>query len=90
MANRVSFKRHVDPDIFKAYLKQRGYSIRQLEMYCDTTERTIRRCLKQESVTLTIALDLCQFFGCDFDDIFGPDDSKEWREAMVFILKKVR
>ena len=42
MANRVSFKRHVDPDIFKAYLKQRGYSIRQLEMYCDTTERTIR------------------------------------------------
>ena len=83
-------RRHVDPEVFKSYIKSRGLSIRQLDSYCNTSERTIRRMLKTEEVTLTVALDLCLYFDCDFDEIFGVDNSREWRKAVVTILKKVR
>jgi DNA-binding XRE family transcriptional regulator len=89
MANRVSLKRHVDPDIFKEFIKSKGMSIRQLGIYCDANERTIRRMLDQRQVTLTIAFDICQVFDCDFNDIFGPDDSNEWKEAKNFLQKKI-
>ena len=56
---RAVVKRHLDPDIFKAFIKEKGVSIRQLGDLCATTERTIRRCIKDKEVTLSIALDLC-------------------------------
>ena len=62
MANRVSLKRHVDPDIFKEFIKSKGMSIRQLGIYCDANERTIRRMLDQRQVTLTIAFERSQEF----------------------------
>ena len=89
MSNVVKLKRHVDPDIFKAFLKSKGLSIRQLETYCDVSERTIRRCLQQEEITLNIALELCRVFDVNFDEIFGPDTSDRWRESMVFLYKKI-
>jgi len=58
LGTRAVVKRHLDPDIFKAFIKERGVSIRQLGDLCATTERTIRRCIKDEEVTLTIALDV--------------------------------
>lgn len=90
MANRVVLKRHVDPDIFKQYIKTQGLSIRQLEPYIGVSEKTIRRSLQQEEFTLNIALQICQYFECDFDEIFGPDRSERWRQAAIFILKNVR
>ena len=90
MGNRAVVKRHLDPDIFKSFIKERGVSIRQLGDLCATTERTIRRCIKDEEVTLTIALDLCAFFFFFFNQLFGPDDSPEWKKNMVDILKRVR
>ena len=90
MGNRAVVKRHVDPDIFKEYIKSRGVTIRQLGSLCESNERTIRRMLKDQEVTLTVALDLCTYFDCNFDELFGPDDSNSWRGSVVTILKKVR
>lgn len=90
MNNRAVFKRHIDPDIFKEFLKSRGVSIRQLGSLCDTNERTIRRILKDGEITLTVALDLSRYFEEDFETMFGPDDSKRWKNAVVHIIKTVR
>lgn len=90
MASQAVIKRHVDPDIFKSYIKSKGVSIRQLGTLCETNEKTIRRMLQDRETTLNIALDLCKFFNCTFNDIFGPDDSPEWKKSMIDILKKVR
>lgn len=90
MASNAVIKRHVDPDIFKNYIKSRGISIRQLGSLCEANERTIRRMLQDGSVTLNVALDLCKCFDCNFDQIFGCDESPEWKKAMTDILKTVR
>lgn len=90
MANRVVLKRHVDPDIFKNFLKERNISIRQLGIYCDANERSIRRMLKTGSVSLTIAMDICQFFHVDFDEIFGPDTTDEWTSAKDFLENVIK
>jgi plasmid maintenance system antidote protein VapI len=90
MANKAVIKRHVDPDIFKNYIKNRGVSIRQLGTLCDSHEKTIRRMLQTREVTLNVALDLCKYFDCNFNEIFGPDTSPEWKKSMVDILKTVR
>lgn len=90
MNKRVKLKRHVDPDIFKEYIKSQGLSIRQLEPYTGVSERTIRRGLSDGEFTIGIALQLCQYFECDFDIIFGEDKSEDWRKAVVFVLKNVR
>lgn len=90
MANRAVIKRHVDPEIFKAFLKSRNVSIRQLGIYCETNERTIRRALRDEQITLVVGLDLCSFFDCTFDDIFGPDNSPEWARDKKKIFEKVK
>ena len=90
MANKAVIKRHVDPDIFKTYIKSQGMSIRQLGNVCETHEKTIRRMLQDRETTLNIALDLCAYFNCNFNDLFGPDNSPEWKRSMVDILKRVR
>lgn len=90
MANKAVIRRHLNPDIFKQFLKDHNTSIRQLGGLIETNERTLRRCVKQESVTLNIALDICMFFNCNFDDVFGPDDSNFWHKARFNILKMVR
>lgn len=90
MANTVVVRRHVDPDIFKAYIKSQGVSVRQLGSLCQANERTIRRMLLDKEVTLNVALDLCAYFNCNFNQLFGPDNSPEWKRSMVDILKRVR
>lgn len=90
MANTVVVRRHVDPDIFKDFIKSRGVSIRQLGSFCQANEKTIRRMLLDREVTLNVALDLCAYFNCNFNQIFGPDTSPEWKKSMVDILKRVR
>lgn len=90
MNNRAVFKRHVDPEVFKDFLSSRGVSIRQLGSLCEANEKTIRRMLKDEEVTLTVALDLSRYFDEDFTTMFGPDDSTRWNKAVVHIMKNVR
>ena len=90
MSNKATFKRRINPDIFKAFIKERGVSIRQIGDLCDTNERTIRRILKDEEITLTVALDLSRYFETDFETMFGPDNSTRWKRAVVHIIKNVR
>ena len=90
MGNKAVFKRHVDPDIFKSFIKSRGVSIRQLGSLCATNERTIRRILQDKEITLNVALDLSRYFDADFETMFGVDDSNSWRYAVVHIIKNVR
>lgn len=90
MASAAIAKRSVDPDIFKEFLKSKGVSIRQLGSLCETNERTIRRMLQDKEVTLNVALDLCSYFDCNFIDLFGEDNSDQWKNSVVRILKKVR
>ena len=90
MASSAVVKRRIDPDIFKAYIKSRGLSIRQLGSLCETNEKTIRRMLQDKEVTLNVALDLCAFLKCNFIKLFGPDDSPEWKKSVCDILKRVR
>ena len=88
--NNAVIKRHLDPVIFKQYLHDHNTSIRQLGNLIETTERTIRRCVKQECVTLNIAIDICRYFECTFDEVFGPDNSKYWSNIRLKILKMIR
>ena len=90
MASNAVIRRHVDPDIFKNFIKSKGVSIRQLGSLCETNERSIRRMLQDREVTLNVALDLCKYFDCNFNDIFGPDNSLDWKKSVVDILKRVR
>lgn len=90
MASNAVIRRHVDPDIFKNFIKSKGVSIRQLGSLCETNERSIRRMLQDREVTLNVALDLCKCFDCNFNDIFGPDNSLDWKKSVVDILKRVR
>lgn len=90
MANKATVRRHVDPEVFKNYIKSRGVSIRQLGSLCETNEKTIRRMLLDGEVTLTIGLDLCAYFDCDFNELFGYDNSPEWKKSMRNVLKRVR
>lgn len=84
------FKRRIDPDIFKAFIKSKGVSIRQLGSLCATNEKTIRRILQDGEVTLNVALDLSRYFDTDFETMFGVDDSRRWRNAVIHIIKNVR
>ncbi len=90
MASNAVIRRHVDPDIFKSFIKSKCVSIRQLGSLCQTNEKSIRRMLQDQEVTLNIALDLCKYFNCNFNQIFGPDNSLEWHRSVVDILKRVR
>ena len=90
MDKRVKLKRHVDPEVFNEFIKSKGLSIRQLELYCDCSEKTIRRALKQEEISLNVGLDICQHLKCNFDQVFGKDDSESWKEAVIFTLKSIR
>ena len=90
MGSSYRITRHVDPDIFKNYIKEKGLSIRQLGDYCNTTERTIRRMVNDQEVTLNVAIDLCNYFHCNFDDIFGPDESEQWGYTKNRILNQIR
>lgn len=90
MEKRVKLKRHVDPEVFNEFIKSKGLSIRQLELYCDCSEKTIRRALKQEEISLNVGLDICQHLKCNFDQAFGKDDSESWKEAVIFTLKSIR
>jgi DNA-binding Xre family transcriptional regulator len=90
MASSAVVKRRIDPDIFKKYIKSRGLSIRQLGSLCQTNEKTIRRMLQDKEVTLNIALDLCAYLQCDFNKLFGYDESPEWKKSVRDILKRVR
>lgn len=85
MANRLSRKRSVDPDIFKKYLKDRELSIRELGKVLDTNERTIRRLVDSREVTITVALDICSYFNDTCTNIFGPTDSLDWYETLTYL-----
>ena len=90
MSNNTVVKRHLDPDIFKDFLKDHNTSIRQLGGLCAANERTIRRCVKDEEVTLGVALDLCNYFNCDFNQLFGPDDSYSWNRDKANLFARVK
>ena len=86
----MSIKRHVDPETFKAYLKSRNMSVTMLATLAESSEKTIKRCLKDETVTLGVALDLCQTLECNFDTLFGVDESDVWKRTMVKLYKMIR
>lgn len=90
MSNRPVIKRHVDPDIFKAFIKSKGYTIHLLSSLCESNERTIRRCLQDREVTLTVGIDLCRALDSDFDTLFGKDDSAEWKRSIDILERIVR
>ena len=90
MSSQAVVKRHVDPQIFREFIKSKNVSIRQLGAVCATNEKTIRRMLQDKEVTLNVGLDLCTYLDCTFNELFGIDMSPEWKRSMVSILKKVR
>jgi len=86
----MAIKRHVDAEIFKSYLKSKNMSIGMLANLSESSEKTIKRCLKDGSVTLGVALDLCQTLQCNFIDLFGEDESSMWKKTMVKLYKIIR
>ena len=86
----MSIMRSVDPEVFKAYLKSRNMSVSTLAAISASSEKTIKRCLKDRSVTLGVALDLCQSLDCNFITLFGEDESDKWKKTMVKLYKMIR
>ena len=86
----MSIKRKVNVDIFKSYLKSRDTSVTQLANLAESSEKTIKRCLKEECVTLGVAIDLCRVLECSFIDLFGEDESPQWKKTMIMLYKTIR
>lgn len=86
----MSIKRHVDVDTFKSFIKSRGLSTTTLANLSESSEKTIKRCLKDGYVTLGVGIDLCRTLDCDFIELFGPDDSPEWKKSMIKLYKIIR
>ncbi len=86
----MSVKRKINADTFKNYLKSRNMSVTQLANLAESSEKTIKRCVKDQSVTLGVAIDLCRVLGCSFIDLFGEDNSTEWKKTMVMLYKIIR
>ena len=86
----MSIKRHVDVNTFKAFIKSKGLSTTTLANLSESSEKTIKRCLKEGYVTLGVGIDLCRTLDCDFVTLFGPDDSPEWKKSMVTLYKIIR
>lgn len=86
----VSIKRHVDANVFKEFLKNKGLSITTLANLAESSEKTIKRSVKEGYVTLGVGIDLCRTLNCSFDELFGPDTSPEWKRSMVKLYKIIR
>lgn len=86
----MSIKRKVNVEVFKSYLKSRDLSITQLSNLAESSEKTIKRGLKDGYVTLGVAIDLCRVLQCNFIELFGEDDSPQWKKSMVMLYKTVR
>ena len=82
---KVILRRQIDPDTFKAYLKERELSIRTLGSLVDVNEKTLRRAIDERRISLTVAVILCEFFKDDCDALFGPDTSGSWRRILSYI-----
>ena len=86
----MSIKRNINPEVFKSYLASRNMSISTLAAISESSEKTIRRCLKDRQVTLGVALDLCQSLECNFVTLFGEDSSEKWKRTMTKLYKIIR
>ena len=86
MGNKISLKRSVDPDMFKAFLKNHGTSIRMLAKEIDINEKTIRRAIDDREISLTVALILCDHFNVPCSSLFGPDRSEDWNRIMHWLM----
>ena len=86
----MSIKRHIDTNTFKSFIKNKGLSITTLANLSESSEKTIKRCIKEGYVTLGVGIDLCRTLNCDFIELFGPDDSPEWKKSMVTLYKIIR
>ena len=86
----MSIKRKINVNTFKDYLKSRNMSVTQLANLAESSEKTIKRCIKDGYVTLGVGIDLCRVLECSFIDLFGDDDSPEWKKTMVKLYKIIR
>lgn len=86
----ISIKRHINVDVFKDFIKSRGLSVTTLANLSESSEKTIKRSLKDGYVTLGVGIDLCRTLDCDFDELFGPDESSEWKKSMIKLYKIIR
>lgn len=86
----MSIKRRIDVNTFKRFLKFKGLTVSTLSNLSESSEKTIKRCLRDGYVTLGVGIDLCRTLDCDFIELFGPDDSPEWKKSMVKLYKIIR
>lgn len=86
----LSIKRHVDVNTFKTFIKSKGLSISTLANLSESSEKTIKRCLKDEYVTLGVGIDLCRTLECSFNELFGEDSSPEWKRNIVKLYNIIR
>ena len=86
----MSIKRHVDVNTFKRFIKFKGLTVSTLANLSESSEKTIKRCLKDGYVTLGVGIDLCRTLDCSFIELFGPDDSPEWKKSMIKLYKIIR
>lgn len=86
----MSIKRSINVDIFKQYLKDRNMTVEGLSRLSESSEKTIRRSLKDGYVTLGVGIDLCRTLDCSFIDLFGEDVSPSWKKNMTKLYKIIR
>lgn len=86
----MSVKRKINADTFKNYLKSRNMSVTQLANLAESSEKTIKRSLKDGWATLGVAIDLCRVLQCSFIELFGEDESPEWKKSMIMLYKIIR
>ena len=90
MANRMVPKRQIDAEVFKRYIHNRNISIRDLGEMTDITEKTLRRCLVDGEMTITVVLEMCYFFNTTANTLFGPDKSATWYQSIYFLTQTER
>lgn len=86
MAGQKVRNRKVNGDIFKEYLKNRGYSIKYVSEKTDITEKTIKRCLDDGAMSVGMVLNICYFLDEKASVLFGKDETEKWALSMSYLL----
>ena len=74
MARRSIPKVSVDAERFRRYLEYRDTTLAALARAVGVNPRYLYRSMEEGSISLTMALAICEYFDCRIEIPFGPQD----------------
>lgn len=73
----------VDYGHFLSFIRDRGWTIRDLAEDLDVQDKSIRRAKETGKIPISLALDICEKLGSTFSETFGKSVDLELRDRLV-------